>query len=366
MVTASGILAVIGSLSAVIGSLALSDDLLGSEYHLVGLVLLPLLWIATVAIHEAGHYVGAWRNDMFAFMAQVGPINFLAQQGGWKWRWKWSPRKLHGFVMAFANSRDPFAKQMIWMTLAGPLANLAIGFICVALGVALWPEGLGAFMLGFGTLNLMTGVANLLPCEHVLPSDGLMLIRWLRVKGDDPLLIPTRLAALAIEGATADLLPAAQVAKLLELPEPGPLIHLWFVLKAHQNRLEWRDAAALAPALEQRVSALTPPLVVATNDLVSLMRGEIEFSRLLTGLPAEGSLERHLTSEMKWVSPGLSSRFRAAELAGHGSEEDVRGLLEQSERAFDDSIDAAQRLSEAKIRDAILKRCRAQVGLDAA
>jgi hypothetical protein len=354
------ILATLAWAGAALGCYALARQFLAPGLEILGLGLLPVIGLATVAVHEGGHMIGARINQMTILTVQVGPINFLARRRGWNWRWKPSSKKLGGYVMAFPSVCLPIPRQYLWLIAGGPLTNLFVGSALAAIGFVFWPGEFGVFVLGLATINVFTGLANLLPYQRAIGSDGLMLLRWMRVKEGDASLIPLQLYARAVSGTTADLLPPEQVAGLMTMPEPMPLLNFWFVLKAHQIRLEWHEAAALAPALEPRLAALSPELTVATQDLVALIRGEIEFCRLMADLPIDGPVGRYLSSELDWLSPGLRQRFLAAELAGPDSAGEVQALLTQSEHAFAESIDRAQALGEAKIRAAVLARCRFQ------
>lgn len=341
----------IGGLFSVIAGMALAHYFTKLEF--IGLAFVPLIWLATVWVHEYGHVLGARTVGMTPYLMQIGPLVLWKQSLGWRLQWHRRRRSYGGLTMAFVNPDMDFRKQQTVMVLGGPAANLIVA--AIAGGTALYVEesDIDGFLWGLAVLNLATSFANLLPRRETWASDGMLLFELYKgVDEESPELLIAHLNGLSVKGMTADKLPADLLAKLESQPAPYPLLHMWYVLKGLQNRCEWMQVTALEPSLEESISGLSPELGLAMSELVEKMRCEIAFSKLMAGQQLDDAIERAWTNS-DWANPGLRARCRALVAARQGNEVLARSLLEESRNAVSASIDLALHATEANIRQAI-------------
>ncbi|QSX77970.1 zinc metalloprotease [Agrilutibacter solisilvae] len=323
----------------------------------LGIFLCVALWVLAVAVHEGGHVLGARASGMTVFHASVGRLEFKAQRRGWRVRWNRKKPQLAGLVVAFPDPRVPMRAPCMLMTVAGPAANALVGGLCALLAAALWERGGSAcwLLLSFASINLPLALTNLLPTQKHAASDGLMLLRWLRARDEAaPELVFARLNGLSAVGTTADQLPPDQVALLETQPAPMPLVHLWFVLKADQNRLDWHRAAALHDVLEERVAAMPVEQQAGLEAFIAQLRCEIRFSRAMAGIPNDAELEHGLDADADWHYPTLRLRCRALTAARAGDAALARQLLEQTRASARQSVDLAMEKSEHRLCEAVL------------
>lgn len=311
------------------------------------------LLYAAVAVHELGHYGGARLMGMTTLSAHCGPLEFFARRRGFRWRWRWIKRQSLGGVFAVPDPTRDFRSQLVWLAAAGPLAGLAVGLASLMAGLRMDDGPLQGFAFGFSVLNLGFALSALVPCMASAGTDGLAILRARRLTAADPALVALKLNGLALAGTTADRLPAADIERLGTLPEPCALFRLWFLLKGHQNRAQWREAAAMDAELEPCESALSEPMRAAMGDLIALMRCEIRFSGLMAGNEDIQSPVEPLTPELDWTSPAVRPRCLAAVAAREGRTKDANAWLAEAEREAEASFDAAARISEGRLRDAI-------------
>jgi hypothetical protein len=131
-----------------------------------------------IAVHEAGHLLGARLAGLRPYFVRVGPVAF-AQQGG-RWRLCWEPRQPWIGGLVLCHLRGAGRAQLALFLACGPLANFAAGALAVVLAVfpawSLWQSWSGQFAV----LSLFLGAVNLLPLrERRFNSDGLGLWRLL-------------------------------------------------------------------------------------------------------------------------------------------------------------------------------------------
>ncbi|MDR6671816.1 M50 family metallopeptidase [Xanthomonas sp. 1678] len=201
--------------------------------------------LATLAVHEYGHLLAARGIGMTVYMMKIGPLQMLARRRGWRLRWQRGWPGYAGYVMALINPYAALRPQYAVLSAGGPAANLLVALLMGALGLNLGVQArVGAFCVGFAVLNLAVGLANLIPSRTAIgPSDGLYLLGLSRrLDADRPDRVLAQLNGLSCRGITADNLPAERVALLAQ--DDWWLFHSWFVLKAAQNRCQWRQAAA--------------------------------------------------------------------------------------------------------------------------
>lgn len=309
-----------------------------------------------IALHELGHLGAARLIGMHPVWAYCGPVQLMAQRRGFRWRWKWLKRDKrvpYGAVVSIPDPGKRFGPQFAWHAAGGPLANLAVGGLCFALA-ALVPDGAWrGFAYGFGVLNLGLAVGNLIPNTMAGGSDGLHLLRAWRLDESDPSLALIRLNALAVTGTTADRLPPNELENLRAMGEPATLLHLWFVLKGLQNEARWQEAAALSAEFDRHVCALSDPARAGLAEHIAILDCEIRFSALLADSGTSRSPMDALTKETDWLNPSLRPRCLAAMAAVDGNVEDASRWLAVAERHASSSADAAQRISEGRMRAAI-------------
>lgn len=342
-----------GLLCALIGSMALVHGYWGTHESL-GWLLVPFIWISTVAIHEYGHVLGARAMGMTPYFMQIGPLQMWGLKRGWRVRWRRQPRGYGGLVMAYMNPYTGLRNQNLVMTAGGPVANLIAAAVTALLAVYAQQPDINAFLYGIAGFNLAIAVANLLPRRVAFASDGMLMLEWLKgVHGHSFGFIVSRLDGLSVNGVTADNLPLDLLEKLESHPSPSPLFHSWYAIKGLQNRQQWAQVLELEALLEERIAGLPVEYKTSFSDLIGLMRCEILFSKVMTGHSLTQSIDSELGAELDWFNPGLRPRFKALMAVRQGNNELARSLLKTSERHVSRSIDRALHISEEKIRDAI-------------
>lgn len=327
-------------------------------------VVAPLLWAViglvllasfSLFIHEAGHIVAARMAGMHPVEMWLGPVRLLRRRRGWR-AVSAPPGESMFMAIAYPSSARGLRNQLAAFTLGGPLANLVVAaFLSTA---ALLVSGIaGDVMLGVAAFNAGLGLANLMPFKARLSSDGLLLLDLLTgVDEGSPEWAFARLNGMSLEGVTADRLPADLVERLADADAPMPLIHLWFRLKALQNRGQWAEAVALGPVLEARAASLPEPLQSAMADLVAQLRTEIGFSSAMLGQRPEAPLDAGITRLVDQLAPMLRPRCLALQAILDGQHGDARTHIAQARVLAEDSVDAALRTSECMIHEALEAR----------
>lgn len=329
----------------------------GGFYVALVLLSFPLIGMLAVAIHESGHFIGAKLGGMIPYQMQIGPFDIKMEMNGFRFRWCKPAIKVDGFLLSFPNADKPLRGQHFWMVAGGPLANLLAALFFGVAAYLLDSHEVSWLLAGFTWVNLGMGLANLVPTEKVMASDGMQLIRWWRgVDEDAPQYVLHKLNGLAVKGMTAEKLPADKVALLLDMPFPMPLVHTWFVLKAHQNRSEWAEAAAIETVLNEQVANLTPEQSKAMQDMLDILQCEISFSKsLYENKPAPG-VDDFITKNMDWFAPCLRPRCNALQAALMGDSKAAMNWLVEAEKQALRSIDLALHISEEKLRRIIRER----------
>lgn len=167
-----------------------------------------ILGVISLCVHEGGHYLGARWCGMTVLSVRVLALEVQPLRQGWKVRWsrRAKGQPVGGHVMAAHAPQQPLRRTMLVFTLMGPLLNLLVAGLCLAL-FALLGGQFAALMLALGVCNLSTGLANLLPTVAAgRVSDGAAFLAWL-CKPDEQAL----LTAPADSAAPPDLEPTAPV-----------------------------------------------------------------------------------------------------------------------------------------------------------
>lgn len=325
-----------------------------TKFEFLGFALVPVIWLATVWVHEYGHVLGGRAVGMTPHLMQVGPLLLWKQRWGWRLQWHRKRRDYGGLTMAFINPDIDYRQQQMVMTIGGPAANLLVAMIMGWGALYIEERDMDGFLWGLAVLNLAMALANLLPKRGTLASDGMLLLDLYKgIDEESPEFLIAHLNGLSVKGTTADKLPVDILAKLESQPAPYPLFQTWYVVKGLQNRNEWAQVVALEPLVEDRISKLSPELEMAMSELAAQMRCEIAFSKVMTGQKLDHTIDQALTMNSDWSNPGLRARCHALMAVRQGNEALARSLLEKSRRSVSRSIDLALHASEASIRRAI-------------
>ena len=344
----------VGGVGIAVGCINLMHQV-SSQLSFLGIALTPLFAYLAVAIHELGHWAGARAGGMTVYFVYVGPVQMQPLRRGLRVRWRKPESKAQGMVRAFPDPHRPIRRQLLLITLAGPIANLLAAFVLGAAGVVWITSWCGVALMGFAVLNLALAIGNLLPTERTSASDGLVILRALRIVDEDaPELILMRLNGMAIKGATVDELPLADVAKLEAMAMPMPLVHLWYSIKRHQHAEEWRQAADL----QQRFDALVAEVPDASKrklaNFLASITCELRFCRAMMGLPLTEPIDQGLSDDLDWLAPSLRPRCQALAAIREGKSDLARSRLADSERWASRSIDLSLERSEKILRRAML------------
>ena len=346
----------------------------------LGLVVSGFVILASVAVHEAGHYLMARRAGMIVTIVQVGPVMAACDRSRWRWRKAERVRSLGGFVVAYPGPDSSVRRQRLMMTSGGPLANLVaavvlggLGYLLLApeLGASLvsaldtvfsatvpenpWKAGSGALLLVTATFNLAMGLINLIPKRGVLPSDGLQILRWLRPVDDNlPQLAFQRLIGMSLAGVPSDRVPADVIEALAGQPAPMPLYHFWMVLVVKLQRDEWEAATTGLDGFLGLVDSMSPEMRKALAVPIGAMRCEIDFARAMAGERLCHPVDRALTKDVDWYSPSVRPRLQALQAALDGDAAMMESRLADyaawARRSIDRSLESDVARLEAAIR----------------
>ena len=132
-----------------------------------------------LAIHEAGHVLGGAYVGLAPETVHIGPITFARRAGFWSARWDWSRPLLGGWVSCALPAENRW--RVVVFVLAGPLANLVLGFIAVWGAIRELPALASCWVGLIAVQSLFLGALSLVPMRAgELDSDGLALYRLLR------------------------------------------------------------------------------------------------------------------------------------------------------------------------------------------
>ncbi|AJC45444.1 hypothetical protein SB85_06400 [Xanthomonas sacchari] len=348
----------VGALAMLAGCFALAHLVTASLEPFLAMLLFPLAALVTVAIHEGGHVLAGRAIGMTVYRVHVGPLQLLARRRGWRIRWqRQRPGDNAGSVIAVPNPYAALRRQYLLLFAGGPLANLLAAAGC---GVLAWHWGpgssSGAFCTGAAVFNLAAGLVNLVPSQSPSgASDGLQLLRQARPRDPDALVdVLAELNGLSSRGVTADKLPAHRLALLAD--GDGWFFHVWFTLKAMQNRGEWTHAATLQPDFEAQVATLPAPVAESWHTMIALLRCELAFSRAMAGEDPADPPDAALTADLDWAVPALRPRCQALMAARRGDQRAALAALARAEALAENDVDAATRQCERGLREAIRQR----------
>lgn len=226
------------------------------------LLLLVLVFFLTIAVHEAGHWLGSRYAGLRCYTVSVLWLHLERRRTGWHFRLGKKRLGALGYVIALPIRFEELPWQMAFFIAGGPAASLLAGLPALALGwwgrtagtaagAIIVVEGLWLFGIG----SLLTGVSNLLPFTTRFGnvSDGERLRRLYRGgPAADQHDAQLRLSAASYQDVRPRQWDTALLAKLLEAPAPSAqacTAHLF----AYAHHL---DAAALPMARHHLACAL--------------------------------------------------------------------------------------------------------------
>lgn len=346
------------SFAAWLAGLALCGLALGDAGKTVFLpfVVVSLLWLASVIVHEGGHYAAARSVGMTVLCVVVGRIELQPQRHGFRVRWAGRQKlRAAGYVIAVHDPSRPMRGQSIRMTAGGPGANLLVAFLVGPLAFLWLPHSAAWLMLAFAVVNVALGLGNLIPSSRGLASDGLSLLLW-----RDPLrehnsaFTHAKLLALTLSGVTADQLSVENLATLEAQPAPMPIVALWYRLKAQQNRGEWDTAAGEQVLFEQLQQELPRDVRSNLGEFLACIRTELAFSLAMRDRDGNHLQDGPMPQKTDWSAPCLWPRCLALRelLDGHTTE-GLR-LLDEAHRLAVQSLDQSLLPSEVLIRGHML------------
>ncbi|WP_266172157.1 site-2 protease family protein [Dyella subtropica] len=314
------------------------------------MLLWAMLYYPAMIVHELGHYFGARLAGMAVLHVRLSAIEIRPQQRGFRMRWNPIRKQLRvgGYVMAFSDPARPRREQVIALASGGPAVNLALAVVLVVAGWAWLPHRAGWLCEAFAAMNAGMGFANLVPRQGIVPSDGRTLLQALRHRlNDSP---QVRLISLSVFGCTADRLPGEDLVALEAQASPLPLVALWYRLKAHQNRGEWKEAVSMRATLDERLHAMDQTPASRPADLIAVIQTEIAFSQAMVTKDAAVLVDGLLPPKVAWDVPFLWPRCLALRAALAGDMARCVESLVVSRRYAENAIDQALPISERMIR----------------
>lgn len=344
-----------GIVALFVGSFGLSQAVWEARWP--GIFLAIAAHFIAVAMHELGHFAGARAGGMHVLRAHVSWLDFRAVRQGWRLRWAAPAWRVDGAVMAMPCSARSLRQQEVWFVLGGPLANLLAGAISAVAAWAAWRSGPGWFFVGFAAYSVALGLANLVPQNKPMPSDGLLLWRLAKGKDEtDPMSTLQIINGLCIEGTTADKIPPALLDRLRQ-QEPQPaMVLLWFECFAGLQRAEWQAMASLGPRIYAALAEVPEAEKPGYAGLAAVLRTFVDLAEALHTGQREAPLDRHLPPMFDWESPSLRPACRALEAALAGNRAGCESWLAQAGAEADQSVDAAFRATHGVLREAIRAR----------
>jgi Peptidase family M50 len=195
-------------------------------------------------LHELGHTTVGLALGMKLRAFVVGPLQFRIQSGRWTFRFEPKAILLGGGATGVVPASASFARwRFLWMTVAGPLANLLTGLL--ALEIAFRADANSRVQAGgllelFGVFSLATCALNLIPFRtRANYSDGARIYQLLSAGpwGDFH-----QVAALVGSSLVTELRPKDYGLRAIEraasgiaMGDQGLLLRLY----AHEYYLDW-------------------------------------------------------------------------------------------------------------------------------
>jgi hypothetical protein len=155
-------------------------------------VLLPLLWLASIAVHELGHVIGGRLGGFRTLLFIVGPFKLERTADGFRPGLNRSIALAGGLAAMVPAGMHDLRRRTLVMVACGPLASLMLGTQVLALfhafsGFLFRPDAgfasqlVALMLLGFGLMSLLIGMVTLVPAHTGgFYSDGARLLRLRR------------------------------------------------------------------------------------------------------------------------------------------------------------------------------------------
>ena len=160
------------------------------------LLAVPVLLVAVLAFHEAGHLVGGISRGMRFLLFIAGPFGFFRGADGIRFRWCFKLGTLGGLAAALPAPGQPLEPQLRRLIAAGPGASLLLA----GLGAAAFFGGEGraaAYGLFTGLFSAAIFLVTALPFRAGgFMSDGMQLLQLRR----DPGMVERKTRLMALVG----------------------------------------------------------------------------------------------------------------------------------------------------------------------
>jgi hypothetical protein len=273
------------------------------------IVLLPVLWLAAVAVHELGHVLGGRLGGFRTLLFIVGPIRRERTAAGFRWGFNRSIALAGGLAAMMPVGLHDLRRRTVVMVAAGPLASLIVGTQLLAIYQAAspflfrvaagFPSHLAALLLlGLGGMSLLIGLVTLIPARTGgFYSDGARMLRLRRANDATE----REVALIALAGQSMGGLRPREwdrglVERCAAIADGGPF-EVGGRQLAFAHALDHGDVAAARAHLEAalaRIEQLPPssraPLLYAAATFHGLYDGDAERARSFLAQACDGLL----------------------------------------------------------------------------
>jgi len=160
------------------------------------LLALPVIMVAVLAFHEAGHLAGGMSRGMRFLLFIAGPFGWVRGKDGVRFRWFFNLGTLGGVAAALPVPGQPLKPQLTRLVVGGPLASLVLAGLALAV---FWtfPGRIGAYGLITAGLSLSIFVVTAVPMRSGgFMSDGMQLLQLRR----NPAMVERRARLIALMG----------------------------------------------------------------------------------------------------------------------------------------------------------------------
>jgi hypothetical protein len=171
---------------------------------LSGWIAFGVAMVLALALHEAGHVLGAWAGQLQINEIGIGPLRLSREMKGFRCRWRVdSGPRAAGYVSAFPTGHLNLTQKHFWISIGGPAASLLVGLVCLcpalilnyvagtptlmtAVGFPLsdyWVprSALSGWLMIAAILNLEGFFLSIIPMTYFgTPNDAAHLIAWMR------------------------------------------------------------------------------------------------------------------------------------------------------------------------------------------
>ncbi|SFW34167.1 hypothetical protein SAMN02800691_1189 [Luteibacter sp. UNCMF366Tsu5.1] len=293
----------------------------GSLHRFHALLLLIGAFVVSIVVHEIGHYVAARQLGMQVLRLRLWWLEIAPLRRGWRCRIKRYAHKMPtGSVLALPAVDRPWRRAFIVFALGGVAANVLLLSILGAALAFVRSDG-AAIALCLVSCICAMPLVNLLPIKAVVDTDGIVAWRWWRHPPAESDLLGMRALSRLISGTLLSALPQDEAAAFARLSEAHAV---YYAVVLHQERGEWREAAALGDALDAAVPK-NAALRSAYAELILYVRAEIAFSRAAADRDASFLPDSKMLRQVRWAHDCLPARCGAfrAWLQGDAGKADV-------------------------------------------